>query len=362
MGFQSGLAIDFANDRDWRVFREQIVCSRASTAYGETASGLWVPFASNTPVITTKGLASWEARTNAALWCRNLTNAAWPKVNVTAALDQVGIDGTANTASSIVATAGNGTCLQAITLASSARYQTAFVKRLTGSGTVEMTMDNGATWTAVTVTASWSRVSIPTQTLANPTVGFRLVTSGDAIAVDFVQNENGTFATSLILTTTGSAARAADLISLNFTPSFLANPKGLSLFAAFTPAHVRASICSLIEVKSDAANNTYIYYSSTPRWRIHDTRLSVDVDVSSGTLPAIGVEGKVVGVTLPGSVKVAANGNAVVTSATASGLPAYTTVYILSSTLSAFSANGVARMLALGLAMSDSAMREITAL
>jgi hypothetical protein len=54
-------------------------------------------------------------------------------------------------------------------------------------------------------------LSIPTQTLANPTVGFRIVTSGDQIAVDFVQNENGAFGTSPIPTTTTAATRAADV-------------------------------------------------------------------------------------------------------------------------------------------------------
>ncbi len=219
-GFQSGVAIDFTNDRYWGTRRENVVCSRASVAYGETVAGLWIPFASNLPVITDKGIAVWETRTNVALWCRDLTNATWTKTNVTAALDQTGIDGGSASASSITATASNGTCLQAITLASSARFQTAFVKRLTGSGTVEMTTDNGTTWTAVTVTSSWSRVSISTQTLANPTVGFRLATIGDAIAVDFVQNENGVFATSPILTTTTAVARAADSVTMTNMPGF----------------------------------------------------------------------------------------------------------------------------------------------
>ncbi len=77
-----------------------------------------------------------------------------------------------------------------------------------------MTMDNGSTWTAVTVTAAWTAVSIPTQTLANPTVGFRIVTNGDAVAIDYVSNENGIFRTSPIATTTASATRQADVVSL----------------------------------------------------------------------------------------------------------------------------------------------------
>ena len=148
---------------------------------------------------------------------RDLTNAAWVKTNVTTVKDQTGIGAVTSSASRITASAGNGTCLQTITLASSARFQTAYVKRLVGSGVVEMTTDNGATWTAVTVTAGWTRVSIPTQTLANPVVGFRIVTSGDSIAVDFVQNENGVFATSAIWTTTAAVTRAADVATMTGT-------------------------------------------------------------------------------------------------------------------------------------------------
>src|ERR1700721_852290 len=118
---------------------------------------------SNIAALGNNGLQVFEARTNVVLWNNDLTNAAWTASNVTAAKDQTGPDGVANSASSVIATAGNGTILQAITLGSAAAFQSAYVKRLIGSGTVNMTMDNGATWTAVTVTGSWTQVSIPTQ-------------------------------------------------------------------------------------------------------------------------------------------------------------------------------------------------------
>ena len=181
------------------------------------------------------------AATNVVLRNRDLTNASWTKTNCTAAKDQTGIDGVSNSASSLTASAGNATCLQAITLASSARYQTAFVKRLTGSGTIEMTMDNGTTWTAVTVTASWSRVSIPKQTLANPTVGFRIVTSGDAVAIDFVQNENSTVESSPIEVPAGSTVtRAVDQVAIADT-LFPTSTTGLLLFAQFTARNFAAN-------------------------------------------------------------------------------------------------------------------------
>lgn len=173
------------------------------------------------------GIRIEETRTNVVLHNRDLTNAVWTKSNVTAAKDQVGIDGVTNSASSLTATAGNATCLQAITLASSARYQSTFIKRISGSGVIQMTMDNGTTWTAVTVTSSWTPVGIPTQTLANPTVGFRIVTSGDAIAIDMVMNENGAYRTSPIATTGVTVTRIVDDISLSGTLFPLSATQGI---------------------------------------------------------------------------------------------------------------------------------------
>ena len=119
--------------------QDQVVTG-ATAYYGPAFDNVFgVP---NSPL----GLGIWEARTNVALWNRDLTNAAWTASNVTAAKNQTGVDGVANSASSITATAGNGTILQAITLASSAGFQTAYVKRLVGTGTIYMTMDGGTTW------------------------------------------------------------------------------------------------------------------------------------------------------------------------------------------------------------------------
>jgi len=158
------------------------------------------------------------AATNVVLYSNDLTNTAWAKSNITAALNQTGADGVANGASSITATSANGAVLQSITLGSSARAQSALVKRITGTGAVYMTTDGGTTWTAITITGSWASQTIPIQTLANPSVGFKLATNGDAIAVQYVQNET-TQQSSPIPTTTASATRASE--SLTATPAAL---------------------------------------------------------------------------------------------------------------------------------------------
>lgn len=229
--YTNGLALDFysntvavkdvatpANNRSNVAVSSWLTTVRASTAWYFDSAGLLKSVGNNVLRLTydpitlaALGILVEGARTNVALHNRDLTQPAWVPTNINPLKNQVGLDGLANSSSSITATAANGTILQAITLASSARFQTVYVKRLVGAGTLEMTMDNGTTWTVVTVTSGWTRVEIPTQTLANPTVGFRIATSGDSFAIDLVQNENGADKTSPIVTAGAAVTRAAEM-------------------------------------------------------------------------------------------------------------------------------------------------------
>ncbi|HEX7828648.1 MAG TPA: hypothetical protein VF787_03295 [Thermoanaerobaculia bacterium] len=210
---------------------------------------------------------------------------------VTPLRDQVGIDGTANAASSLLALGANATILQAITDASKARFQTCWVKRLIGTGEVDMTMDNGATWTAVTLTAAYTRVSIPTQTLANPTVGFRLVTAGDKIAVDWFQNENGIEATSEIGTLTDNAAsetRNFEVFKFNI-PSFANPPASFSFLLDFFLTTHGNGIFSLGGGAGGVNPQAYCEYNgaNAPRFR-HQNGVSNRIATSPAPVPAVG--------------------------------------------------------------------------
>ena len=122
-----------------------------STYVATTSSAYYGPrFDYNPSTLAAKGLLIEGSRANVVLYSNDLTNAAWTKTNITAALNQTGADGVANSASSITASAANGTVLQSITLASSQRIQSALVKRITGTGVINMTTDGGTTWVAVT--------------------------------------------------------------------------------------------------------------------------------------------------------------------------------------------------------------------
>jgi hypothetical protein len=85
-----------------------------------------------------------------------------------------GLDGIANTATTLTATASNVIILQPTSgIASAARCASAHVKRISGTGTISFTQDGGSTWTDITPninSATYSRVQI-TATLANPSIG-----------------------------------------------------------------------------------------------------------------------------------------------------------------------------------------------
>lgn len=156
------------------------------------------------------------ARTHRALHNRDLTNAAWVKTTMTAAKTSTGIDGVANSCSRLTATAANAMALQTVTIAAASRSFAPYIKRITGTGTIEITQD-GVTWTDVTASVNSSSFTlVPTlvASILNPVFGIRLGTNGDAIDVDFVDLEDGSYKTSPIPVTTAAVTRAADVVSI----------------------------------------------------------------------------------------------------------------------------------------------------
>jgi len=185
------LYLNFANSP---VMDRRLAVSRATTAGYFDALGTYRVAPANAlprdhDPATGRQLGAFfgRQRTNSVLYSRDLTNGVWSATTMTTAKDQVGVSGVASSASRITASAGNATILQAVTLASTNIAFSAFVKRLTGSGVIQMTQDGGSAWEPITVTSAWTRVSLSPVTMANPTVGFRVLTSGDSIAVDLTQ-------------------------------------------------------------------------------------------------------------------------------------------------------------------------------
>lgn len=204
------------------VLAADIAFTRASSAWYFNSSGNLTIATSNVPRFdygspgstTLQGLLMEESRINKALQCRDLTQAAWTLLNATAALDQTGIDGSVNTASSLTATAANATALQVVTQAAASSVFSVYLKRITGTGTINITQDGGGTWQTVTLTSRWQRFSHNLQSTLNPLFGVQIVTNGDVIGFDGAQFEGtpgaNALATSLILTTTVAVTRAAE--------------------------------------------------------------------------------------------------------------------------------------------------------
>lgn len=147
--------------------------------------------------------------TNLCIYSERHNNAAWVKTTTTVAANSVAAPDGATTAETLTATAGNATTIQDLGSLSSATYTySVFLKRLTGSGNVQLTLDGGSTWTTKTITTTWARYDI-TQTLANPDVGVRIVTSGDAVYAWGAQTEVGASRTSYYPSVATPGVRAA---------------------------------------------------------------------------------------------------------------------------------------------------------
>ena len=150
--------------------------SDVSSVHGNESGGA--------PLAEVPYLQYYPAATNSLTYSRNLTDASWTKTTMTNAYTSVGIDGVANSATRLTATGANSTAIHSAVTAASATHAGAFwIKRITGTGTVEVTLDNGSTWQAVTLTASYQKFTVEQAALTDPVVGIRIVTSGDAIDV-----------------------------------------------------------------------------------------------------------------------------------------------------------------------------------
>lgn len=164
------------------------------------------------------------ARTNIVVQNRTFENVAWTaSVSMTVADDSaVGIDGLTR-AATLTAGDANQTLIQDLGTISSAEHIGGFwVKRKTGTGDIQVTIDNGVSWTTRAITDEWTRIASVAKILADPDVGLRIVTSGDAVFIDHAQVEAAPFLSSDTQETTSSAViRNADVLTYDDAGNFI---------------------------------------------------------------------------------------------------------------------------------------------
>ena len=155
-------------------------------------------------------------------WLEVLTD--WTNTDCTIAKDAIGWDGNANIAYTMTATDVNATLVSAAKSSTHADHDfSCGIKRKTGTGSVYMTIDNGATWVEKTITSSFTYFDV-TKTATDPQLGFKLATSGDAIYVDSrsVQLETAKFRSSTI--DNSGASEGAELITDQANRDFTGTP------------------------------------------------------------------------------------------------------------------------------------------
>jgi len=148
------------------------------------------------------------------------TNNNWADTNLTRTSTNNTSPRNDATALQLTASAANGTIISSAAMGTSAaRTLSVWLRRVTGTGNIQYTLDNGSTYTTQAITASWVRYTFAVTT-ADQRVGFRIVTSADAIEIWGVQLEAGTGASSYIPTTTAQVARAEDVCNIGTITAF----------------------------------------------------------------------------------------------------------------------------------------------
>jgi len=267
--------------------------TRASTGYAQTAAGVLVPFASGELRRTDKGVLIEGARTNLCLQSQTFDNASWTKNNValSAATDPAGGSTAFKVTENDTAAGTQHDIRQNITIAAGATY-TASIYAKAGSGanrilrvysdgggsiaTTKFDLSNGTVYTAASTSGNWTGASSTITALANgwyrctltwtatTDAGTRIIywlynasnTStydGDGTSHLYLwgaQLEAASFPSSYIPTTTASATRAADSLTVTGVTG-LDYP--LTLFAEFERSADTGAPEGLIQV--DTATN-----------------------------------------------------------------------------------------------------------
>jgi hypothetical protein len=186
--------------------------------YAPDCNGNLVNFAANVPRITCAGVLIEEARTNYATYSQQFDQGAQWIGSPTGLTANAGVapDGTVTAYS----WSGGGRLLEDLAAAGNGAYSNAiYGKTLTGSPSVTVVVKDRQTdvvrgTTTLALTSAWQR-AVATGTTAGASTGerYEISVSGGTALIWQADAQPGAFITSPILTTSGTATRAADVMS-----------------------------------------------------------------------------------------------------------------------------------------------------
>jgi len=215
-GDGSTLSLDFTT---MSSLDSRFTFSRSSTATFTNSSGLVASAGTNIPrfdydptTLAPRGLLLEGSATNLMTYSEDFNAAAWTDTSITRATGNADPAG-GTTAVRFTASAGNATVIRAAAIGTSAeRTFSVWLRRVTGTGNIQYTQNNGTNWTTQAITSTWTRYTF-THTVDHR-VGIRIVTSGDAIEMWGAQLETGSGASSYLPTGASTVQRAADSCSI----------------------------------------------------------------------------------------------------------------------------------------------------
>lgn len=268
----------------------------AQSAYAETSAGVLVPFATGVLRRTDRGVLIEGARTNLLLRSQEFDNASWTQSNATVSANSVVAPDGTTTADTLTenGSAAEHRVIQAVTTTAAAYTTSVYWKpngrtwmhirmvdsgsatryaffNCSGAGTVG-TLGTGMTGTIAALNNGWYRVAV---TIAAAFAGsnqqiFGTASAdgissytGDGVSGAYMwgaQCELGAFASSYIPTTTASATRAADVLTVS-SPG-VTYP--LSLFAEFERVVDTGAVEGLFDISNGATSDeAYLNVGST---------------------------------------------------------------------------------------------------
>jgi len=137
------------------------------------------------------------------------------------------------TALRVTASSANATIIRSAAIGTSAqRTLSVWLRRVSGTGNIQFTTNNGTAWTTQAITSSWVRYTFTATTEAQR-VGFRIVTSGDSIELWGAQLETGSGASSYIPTGASQGQRASEVMYMDGTNFSAWWPSGQSEYSVY---------------------------------------------------------------------------------------------------------------------------------